>query len=90
MVCKYIFTLRDIHALQLRNVPLKFIYRLGCILLFDDALDILDLLAEYALEGVEMLVSYILEDIIIVCQDEGLSWWKRSCLRILSRIRLDD
>ena len=90
MVGKYVFTLRDIHTLQLRNVLLKFIYRLGCILFFDDALDILDLLAEYALKGIEMLVSHILEDIIIICQDECLSWRKRSSLRIFSRIRLDD
>ena len=66
---KYIFTLSDIHALQLGNVLLKFIYRLWSILLFDDALDILNFLAEYALQGIEMLVSHILEDIIIVCQD---------------------
>ena len=90
MVGKYIFTLRDIHALQLGNVLLKFIYRLGSILLFHNALDILDLLAEYALQGIEMLVSHILEDIIIIGQDEGLSWWKRSRLWVLSRIRLDD
>jgi hypothetical protein len=90
VVGKYIFSLRDIHALQLGNVLLKFIYRLGSILLFDDALDILNLLAENALQGIKMLVSHILEDIIIVCQDEGLSWRKRSRFFVIYCIRLDD
>ena len=90
MVGKNIFTLSDIHALQLGNVLLKFIYRLWSILLFDNALDILNLLAENALQGIKMLVSHILEDIIIVCQDEGLGWWKRSRLWVLTRIWLDD
>jgi len=90
VVGKYIFTLSDIHALQLGNVLLKFIYRLWSILLFDNALDILYLLAENALQGIKMLVSHILEDIIIVCQDEGLGWWKRSRLWVLTRIWLDD
>ena len=84
-----VFTLGDIHAPKLCDVSLQFINRLGCIFLFDDVLDLLALLAECSLKSVEMLVSDLFEDLVIIGKSDdldGLYWG----LRIFLRIWLDD
>lgn len=90
VMSKNIFALSNIHLLQLVDVLLEFINRLWCIFLFDNTLNVLNFLAEYPFESIEVLVSHILEDVIIICQNQSLSWWCWWGFWILVCIRFDN
>jgi hypothetical protein len=90
MMSNHIFSLCNVHVLQLGDICLKLINRLRLILLGDDGLDGVQFLAEDALQTGKVLVSDLLEYLVFIGQEEHEVWCLGSILRVFRGIWLHD